>query len=164
MSSITYVDGDATCPVFTTNKAIITHIVNDVNCWGSGFVMALSNKWKEPEEGFHKASAPHNGPSMMQLGKVQIIKVEPNIYVANLVAQHMVGEDEYGEAPIRYDALIVCLCKISNAIKAFGGSISVHMPRMGAGLARGRWEIIEPIVRIELCERGIPVTVYDWKG
>jgi hypothetical protein len=35
------------------------------------------------------------------------------------------------------------------------------MPRIGCGLAGGRWERIEPLIQHNLAERGIPVTVYD---
>ncbi|RAJ47078.1 hypothetical protein K353_00279 [Kitasatospora sp. SolWspMP-SS2h] len=38
---------------------------------------------------------------------------------------------------------------------------SVHMPRIGCGLAGGRWERIEPLVTDRLTARGVPVTVYD---
>jgi hypothetical protein len=37
----------------------------------------------------------------------------------------------------------------------------VHLPRIGAGLARGTWEDIEPLLRTHLTSDGIAVTVYD---
>jgi O-acetyl-ADP-ribose deacetylase (regulator of RNase III) len=41
-------------------------------------------------------------------------------------------------------------------------SASVHMPRIGCGLAGGRWEEIEPIISRTLGARDIPTTVYDF--
>jgi O-acetyl-ADP-ribose deacetylase (regulator of RNase III) len=38
---------------------------------------------------------------------------------------------------------------------------SVHMPRIGCGLAGGRWERIEPLIITALCAQDIPVAVYD---
>jgi hypothetical protein len=35
------------------------------------------------------------------------------------------------------------------------------MPRIGCGLAGGRWELIDPIIDDELVTRGVDVTVYD---
>jgi hypothetical protein len=35
------------------------------------------------------------------------------------------------------------------------------MPRIGCGLAGGRWERVEPLVTAELTDRGVHVTVYD---
>ena len=39
---------------------------------------------------------------------------------------------------------------------------SAHMPRIGCGLAGGRWELIEPLIVKTLCQRNVPVTVYDF--
>jgi O-acetyl-ADP-ribose deacetylase (regulator of RNase III) len=160
--TISYISGasaDATKPLGAGNK-IITHICNDIGVWGAGFVMALSKRWREPEAAYLEASK----KGLMTLGKVQLVRVAPDIQVANMVAQHLVGQDENGEPCIRYDALITCLRKLSRAISSFKGSYSVHAPRMGAGLAGGNWRIIEPIIETELCDKGIEVTVYDWKG
>jgi len=38
----------------------------------------------------------------------------------------------------------------------------VHMPRIGCGLAGGKWEKIEPIILSELIDKGINVFVYDY--
>jgi len=35
------------------------------------------------------------------------------------------------------------------------------MPRIGCGLAGGRWVMVEKLVKKELIEMGIEVTVYD---
>ena len=35
------------------------------------------------------------------------------------------------------------------------------MPRIGCGLAGGKWEEIEPIIIRQLCEKDIAVYVYD---
>ncbi|GAA2522382.1 hypothetical protein GCM10010423_14150 [Streptomyces levis] len=37
----------------------------------------------------------------------------------------------------------------------------MHMPRIGCGLAGGRWARVEPLVEERLVRQGIPVTVYD---
>jgi hypothetical protein len=38
---------------------------------------------------------------------------------------------------------------------------SVHMPRIGCGLAGGKWEEIEPIIERTLVAKGMTVVVYD---
>lgn len=38
---------------------------------------------------------------------------------------------------------------------------SVHMLRIGCGLAGGKWSRIEPLITERLVKRGIAVTVYD---
>jgi hypothetical protein len=39
---------------------------------------------------------------------------------------------------------------------------SVHMPRIGCGLAGGKWEQIEPLIGKTLCEKDVAVTIYDF--
>ena len=61
--------------------------------------------------------------------------------------------------PVRYDSIRTGLAKVARSYGRAGAS--VHMPRIGCGLAGGRWEEVEPIVREELVAHGVEVTVYD---
>jgi O-acetyl-ADP-ribose deacetylase (regulator of RNase III) len=92
------------------------------------------------------------------LGAVRFVQVGPELWVANMVAQHELrGGDE---PPIRYPAVEECLGKVAQKAKELAAS--VHMPRIGCGLAGGKWEVIEPIINKTLCELDVPVTVYDF--
>lgn len=150
MSKINYVKGDATEPI-GDGKKIICHICNDIGAWGAGFVLALSKKWSFPED-FYRARQKY------PLGHADVLAVATDIYVANMIAQHGVGLDADGNPPIRYTALIEALETV-NAVAAKRNA-SLHMPRIGAGLAGGDWNAIEKI--IEQCTT-VPVTVYDLK-
>ena len=156
MTKIIYTTGDATSPGGTGNK-IIVHICNDIGGWGKGFVLALSKKWKAPEDSYRSW---YRGETEIpfELGQVQFVKVENNILVANLLAQHDIIPRS-GIPPVRYDAVRQCLEKV--AMKALSLNASVHMPRIGCGLAGGKWEEIEIIVSQTLISQGIEVTVYD---
>jgi hypothetical protein len=35
------------------------------------------------------------------------------------------------------------------------------MPRIGCGLAGGRWECVKPLIEARLVAASVPVTVYD---
>ena len=61
--------------------------------------------------------------------------------------------------PIRYEAVRQCLKKV--ALFAMEQKASIHMPRIGCGLAGGKWELIEQIIKEELIDKEIAVTVYD---
>jgi hypothetical protein len=37
------------------------------------------------------------------------------------------------------------------------------MPRIGCGLAGGKWEEIEPLIKEELSAKGIKTVVYDFE-
>ena len=92
------------------------------------------------------------------LGAIQVVQVEPYVWVANMVAQRGMKTGSNGP-PIRYEAVRACLRKLAAEAKRSGAS--VHMPRIGCGLAGGRWEEIEPIILDELASQGVEVTVYD---
>ncbi|EOD0827538.1 hypothetical protein ACTNRG_002353 [Listeria monocytogenes] len=53
-----------------------------------------------------------------------------------------------------------CLEKLSEIAKE--QQASIHMPRIGCGLAGGKWEIIEPIIRKTLIANDIEVYIYDF--
>lgn len=153
---ITYVVGDATNPE-GTGPRIIVHICNDIGAWGRGFVVALSKKWKQPEQQY-RAWARGEVDLPFELGQVQFVQVEDKVWVANLLGQHDVRR-RGGAPPVRYEAIRQGLQRVAEQATQHGAS--VHMPRIGAGLAGGNWNTISGIVHDELTAKSIPVTVYD---
>lgn len=156
MADIHYIKGDATCPQGKGAK-IIAHICNDRGGWGKGFVVAISKRWPEPEEAYRKWHQ-EQSQNDFALGSVQFVQIDKYIWVANMVGQHGMTAQR-GTPPIRYEAVDECLEKVSEKAKELRAS--VHMPRIGCGLAGGKWEEIEPIIKRRLSEMGVPVTVYD---
>ncbi|TVZ96609.1 macro domain-containing protein [Streptomyces sp. BK340] len=156
MSEITYVRGDATVPSVKGVK-VIAHVCNDIGGWGKGFVLALSRRWPEPEAAYrawHRDRARND----FGLGAVQLVKVAPHVWVANMVGQRGIGTGSKG-VPVRYEAIDTALGRLADEVIELGAS--VHMPRIGCGLAGGKWSRIEPLVTERLVSRGIAVTVYD---
>lgn len=154
---IKYRIGDATQPYGSANK-IIVHICNDIGAWGKGFVLAISKRWKEPENLYRQW---FKSKENFKLGQVQFVKVEQDIWVANLIGQHKIGYEPNGNPPIRYESIslgleIICQFALEN-------NASVHMPRIGCGLAGGQWEYIVEIIQDKLTTREVCVTVYDLK-
>ncbi|ECB9811242.1 macro domain-containing protein [Listeria monocytogenes] len=155
MTQITYLKGDATNPMAKGNT-IIAHICNDVGGWGKGFVLAISRKWKEPEKAYRKWYKDKND---FKLGEVQLIPVTDYISICNMIGQKGIKTASKGP-PIRYEAVESCLEKLSEIAKE--QQASIHMPRIGCGLAGGKWEIIEPIIRKTLIANDIKVYIYDF--
>jgi O-acetyl-ADP-ribose deacetylase (regulator of RNase III) len=160
---IHYLIGDATEPTVSGPK-IIAQICNDKGRWGSGFVLALSKKWPQPEDRYRALT-----PEQLQLGFVQLVTVTPEIMVANMIAQHgtkplYVGTYGHGIVPdipiippIRYEALRSCLRVLNMDAHALHATI--HMPRIGCGLAGATWDMILPIIEETLPY--VEVYVYD---
>lgn len=146
---ISYVDGDATYPVGDGQK-IIAHVCNTAGAWGAGFVLAISKRWKYPEQEYRA--------SRKTLGSVQLLKVEEDIRVANMIAQNGL-HSRINPVPLNYFALRECLKKLKE--KALELNATVHMPKIGSGLARGSWEKIEKMIQDELDD--VHVVIYNFK-
>ncbi len=155
-SKISYLQGDATQPI-AGGPALIAHICNDEGKWGKGFVLALSKRWRQPEAHYRRQ---YKQGSQPQLGDVQFVEVEPALTVANIIGQHGVKRGSGSKPPIRYEAVEQGLAKVAQFAARNGAS--VHMPRIGCGLAGGTWEEIEPIIQRTLIQNGIDVFVYDF--
>ncbi|SHI42039.1 macro domain-containing protein [Aquimarina spongiae] len=158
MKEITYLKGDATVPQAKETK-IIVHICNNIGGWGKGFVLAISKRWSEPEKSYrewHRNRAKND----FELGAIQVIQVADYIYVGNMIAQLGIKTRSKG-VPIRYEAVKECLEKIAKEAQLL--SASIHMPRIGCGLAGGKWEKIEPIIQKTLIQKELDVYVYDFE-
>jgi len=150
--TIEYIVGDATVPRASGLK-IIVHCCNSIGAWGAGFVMALSRKWDAPERQYRSWFLEHDLP---QMGDVQFVPVGNKIIVANLIGQKGV-KGPGNETPVSYDAIRKGMETVAKHAKKHHAS--VHMPRLGCGLAGGSWDRIEPILEDTLDE--LMVRVYD---
>jgi O-acetyl-ADP-ribose deacetylase (regulator of RNase III) len=148
--------GDATLPM-GDSPCIIAHICNDIGGWGKGFVRPLGKRYPEAETQYRAWFRRKTDPPFA-LGQVQFVEVKAQAWVANMIAQHGIGR-QGPTPPIRYEALRGCL----SHVRAFAQAQSafVQMPRIGCGLAGGKWEEISKIVEEELAQHGLFVTVLD---
>ncbi|QMU18750.1 macro domain-containing protein [Streptomyces pristinaespiralis] len=148
--------GDATAPQGKGVKLIV-HVCNDLGGWGKGFVLALSRRWPGPEAAYRRWHRERAGNDF-GLGAAQFVQVEPYVWVGNMVGQRGMRTGSQG-VPVRYEAIDKALARVADKALALGAS--VHMPRIGCGLAGGKWSRVEPLIADRLTDRGIEVTVYD---
>jgi O-acetyl-ADP-ribose deacetylase (regulator of RNase III) len=160
MTIIRYLVGDATRPA-GEGPRVIAHVCNDIGGWGRGFVVAVSARWAAPEVEYRRWHRGELAGLPFALGQVQLVEVEERLWVANMIGQHGVSA-RGGVPPVRYEAIEAALAGVAAFARQHGAS--VHMPRIGAGLAGGSWREIEPLIERTLCSVGIPVTVYDLPG
>ena len=138
---IHYLIGDATHPIDSSGPRVIAHVVNDRGVWARGFVTAVSARWSEPERAYR------DWGEGRKLGRNQVITVGPDLYVANMCAQ------SYSTGLIP-ESLEWCLRKLNPMLSG----ATLHMPRIGTGLGRSSWSVVEPI--IEKCITACNVYVY----
>lgn len=149
---IRYTEGDATDPVCEPSETarVICHVCNNLGAWGAGFVLAISKRWREPEM-LYLSQAHH-------LGSVQLVAVEPGLFVANMIAQD--GFPRAGHrCALDFTALATCFARL---LELVGADWSFHMPRIGCGIGGARWPQVEPVIEQMLGRRN--VVVYDLGG
>ncbi len=176
---INFIKGDATNPNDNKTK-IIVHICNDVGGWGKGFVMAISKRWKQPEIEYRnwyknkeveqtdtiqferlQSRDKYSNEKKFDLGNVQFVKATDDIWVANMIAQRDIKPDKDGLPPIRYSFVSESLERVRQFAKR--QNASVHMPRIGCGLAGGQWSEIEELINDNLIAHEIETAVYDFE-
>lgn len=89
-----------------------------------------------------------------------MVEVDDDLWVCNMIGQHKIITNSKRILPIRYEAVEECLEKLS--AEALQLNASIHMPRIGCGLAGGKWEEIEPIIERTLLKNNVEVYVYDF--
>jgi O-acetyl-ADP-ribose deacetylase (regulator of RNase III) len=176
---IKYLKGDATNPIDNKTKVIV-HICNDVGGWGKGFVMAISKRWKLPEAEYRnwfkskeventetvkferlESRDKYSNEKQFELGNVQFVKATEDIWIANIIAQRDIKANKDGLPPIRYSFVSESLERVRQFAEK--NNASIHMPRIGCGLAGGQWTEIEEIVNDNLIAYDIETFVYDFE-
>lgn len=152
---IHYIIGDVTKPI--KKPAMICHINNDIGGWGRGVVLAIGKAFPEAEKAYRGR---FNSGDPIKLGETQIVCSCPDVYIANMVAQHDV-KWQGKVPPIRYEALEKCLSFVYTRASEYG--CSVHMPRIGCVLAGGSWDEIGPMVERLMTVETYVYTLLDQK-
>jgi O-acetyl-ADP-ribose deacetylase (regulator of RNase III) len=154
--SITYLRGDATSTRGTGSRLLVQVVNDSAFTWGGGgFAGAVKRKWPSAQRDFTAQVTADR--KALRLGNVVTCALEPDVTLVSVLAQR-----GYGPSPrprIRYGALRECLLRVLEVAKE--RNASVHMPRIGTGLAGGSWPVIEEIVSEILIRAGIKVCVYD---
>lgn len=168
MSKIEYVIGDATSPK-QVGIDIIVHIVNDIGLAGNGFVLSLIDKWHLWKIDYQDWAYGRYDSKKIPFGPGEVLLYHcPNstIVIANIVGQRGIYTDDNGIPPIRTEWLEKGLNKLIELLgegleERCQEEVCFHMPRIGCGLAGGKWDRIELIINETLIAHNYKVIVYD---
>lgn len=153
---------------------VLCHIVNNVNMWGSGVVIAISNKWPHVKKEYSKwfnytffgdkfYSNVYCSLLKYELGEVQFVEAEQDWIVANMMAQKTsfyIGNKEF--IPLRYEALEECMYRVAEFCKQ--NNARIVCPEFGSLRAGGDWNrILQMIKDIWDKEYGLDITIYKYK-
>ncbi len=152
--AIRYLRGDALAPR-EDDPRIIAHIVNDTSkTWGGGFARQAARQYPQAQIDFREWAGESDNH---QLGRTRLFGQPDRLRIASMIAQRGYGKSS--EPRISYPSLEQCLGSVRDAARA--SSASVHMPRIGCGLAGGSWDVVSEFIDNILIRAGVPVTVYD---
>lgn len=127
--------------LLNAEEDIIGHSVNCVGAFGAGVAGQIKNKWPE----VYRAYATKYLDEGWKLGDVQIVMLEKvNKMVANLATQKGYGYPKDGKVFVSYEHLGEAVARLLHYAQWKG--YSVALPKIGAGLAGGNWNIIEQII------------------
>lgn len=153
MSTLRHVTGDVTLPR-GSGPTIIAHVCNDVGVITGADARSIMGRWPEAE---HQYRAWWEGRldigGEMRLGKVQVVRVDEDLWVANMIALRGLPSP-YRASPIRYAALSHCLAKLARLATNRGAA--VHMPAPEDADPA----LLEDLIDARLLDAGIDVTVY----
>ncbi len=125
-------------------------IVHGCNCFctmKSGIAPQIKSKWPEAYETDCKTTKGDKN----KLGTISYTSTIP--IIVNAYTQYNYGIEK---RQCDYDAMRLCMKEIK---KHFSGK-KIGMPKIGAGLAGGNWEIILDIIKEELSNEN--VTIIEW--
>lgn len=161
-----YTIGDATKPQSSSYQQVIAHCVNDLGLWGAGFTAALDSRYPEARASYLRWASPRTDVDIEAARpfKLGVCKTSPLasgesvILIAHLMGQTGVGRKD--GPSIRYEHLRSAMEMLAGTAKHLY-DCTIHMPRIGCGLAGGTWDKVEPIIRETLCAEDLDVTIYD---
>lgn len=167
MSNIRFVKGN----LLSAKEGLIIHGCNDIGVMGAGVALSIKNKWpivyQKYRKWFHETICDdiyEEYEIFFQLGELQIVPVGDKIWVGNGLTQKGIAtlENQYsklGIPPIRYEAVRDVLVNANIFCERY--NTQLHMPRIGCGLAGGKWDKIFPMIEKYV---KVPVTIYDLNG
>lgn len=155
---IKYISGDLFAGIKDSDKKIfVPHVCNDVGAFGSGFAGAVARNYPLVQREYFEWSKDKN-LTPFELGEIQVVSVTPSLSFVNMIGQHETIRPNY--TPVRYSAIAACLEKVLACV-CDTDNLEIHTVKFGAGLAGGRWVVIEALIQEILVDNGIPVTVYE---
>lgn len=163
---IHYIKGDVTAPVVLEGHRFVAHVCNNIGWWGRGVSGPIGDRWPTAKIDFLRIPPSQNAAG---LGRVVYTTVQ-DVTVCGMIAQNNVRSAS-NPVPLKLPALDACLAALADNVTACQRAwtvtpnpplrCTIHMPRIGCGLAGGSWEYIEPLIARNLT--AFDVYVYDFQ-
>lgn len=135
---IIYKQGD----LLECSEHIILHGCNAQSTMGSGVAKAIRAKYPDAYRTYLAG--------IMELGIVTVAQMDDNKIILNAITQEFYGR-QAGKQYVSYEAVRECLQRINWWVMNTFETDCPHiaMPKIGAGLGGGDWDVIEKIIEEE---------------
>jgi O-acetyl-ADP-ribose deacetylase (regulator of RNase III) len=138
---------------------IVAHVVNDsAHAWSRrGVAATLAARWPQAARAFRAWTIA--SPENLRLGSIHACEQrdgDRNVTIVSMVAQQGFGPGAVTR--LHYDALHETLAAVADLAQRTGAT--VHIPRIGAGQAGGRWDLIESELAAVIADKGIGLVVH----
>lgn len=131
---IKYVQGD----LFQAPEGLLAHGCNCSGGFGSGVAAGMAHNHRKARDAYLEQ---HNTSGGWILGAVQFVR-SGNKWIANCATQQ--GYLPRGICHANYDAIKLSMTLVKQFAQKNG--LTIAIPKIGAGLAGGDWNIIEKIL------------------
>lgn len=136
---IIYKQGD----LLNCEENVIVHGCNSMGVMGSGVAALIRAKFPEAYREYKHCEKVYG----LLLGSIQLVPTEDDKVIINAITQESYGRDN-SVVYCDYEAIRKAFMSINYHVTALNlGSIA--MPKIGAGLANGDWDIISSIIEEE---------------
>lgn len=154
---IEYRKGD----LFSVTEGLIAHGVNCQGVMGSGVAKIVREKYPHVFDQYFKRTVTANTSSCL-LGTVQFVSTSdkdiftgPSLVIANCFTQDFYGTNK---RHVNYEAVAKCFEVLNLRSKLYTDKL-INIPKIGAGLGGGDWNVIESIIKSEC--KDIDVVVWE---
>ena len=128
-----YINGN----LLDATSGIIVHGCNAQGVMGSGVAKAVKDKYPEAYQKYY-AEYLHG---LLIPGWISIYNPSRYLTIVSGITQEYYGRDK-NVVYVDYDSL----AEVFRKVKSIWPGVPVHIPKIGAGLANGDWEIISRII------------------
>lgn len=135
MESVTLIQGD----ILAADEKYIAHGCNCVGAFGAGLAGQIARMYPQAREAYMEKYRREG----WKLGEIQLVKIEGGPTIINCATQY--NYKGYGLLA-DYGAIRTCLQKIKSVMNG----AEIALPKIGCGLARGEWTVVEKIIWEEL--------------
>ena len=127
--------------IANVTSGVVAHGCNAQGVMRSGVALAVRNRWPRVFDSY-KHFVHYQRPL---LGKVDLVKINDDLLVANCITQVLFGR-EPGIRYVSYVAVTMCFEELRRQLAELNTDYVINIPRVGAGLGGGKWEIISKLI------------------